>query len=219
MAEGGLAALALSLVADALTLAHHGVPLSTLGSAIRSHIARKSAESRDVLIEEMRHGRVDALHVASEDEAAAVIYRYILAARDGAAHRNLRLLAKVMVGLAQRDRLFADEFNKYADLCSRHTRDQIFVIGRVARHYRDLGRDPDTFAKAMASSAEAFVADMVPAHFASKEHLRVVMLQLNGMGLAQGLSWDETWIQLSPLMDAVVELADFDDLHRKEADG
>ncbi len=60
----------------------------------------------------------------------SLLYRYALAVRDGTARRNLRLLAKAMVSLAKRDRLFSDEFNKYADVLSRMTRDQILVLGR-----------------------------------------------------------------------------------------
>ena len=88
-----------------------GVPTGTAAMLFREFMGRRADEARDILVQELRRGNVDTLEVASEDEAFSIIYRYSLAMRDGAARRNLRLLARVMVGLAQRDQLFSDEFN------------------------------------------------------------------------------------------------------------
>jgi hypothetical protein len=163
----------------------------------------------------MRSGGISSFEAAQEDEKIAILYRYFIAARDGAAHRNLRLLARVMVGLAMRDALYTDTFNRYADICARLTRDQIFVIGRLAPHFK--GRDSEAFAKIQNDVYDKFIAEMVPAHFATLDHLRVVIWQLNGLGLAQGVPWEETMFQPSTFLEEIVHLADFDDLIRREA--
>jgi hypothetical protein len=104
---------------------------------------RRLEEARDVLFDELKHGRIDPLNVAQEDGAVAIIYRYMLAVRDCSARRNLRLLARVIAGLGQRDRLFADDFNKYAEALSRLTRDELLVLGTLYRHKREQrGRTP-----------------------------------------------------------------------------
>jgi hypothetical protein len=214
MKDRELIDIASDVVADAFSL--FGIPAATLKRAVRAFFDRRMRIASDVLLEEMHQGRIDSLHVANEDDVIAVIHRYLLAARDGAAKRNLRLLAKVMVGLAQRDKLYTDEFNRLADLCARLTRDQFFVIGRVARLFRGLGRESGVLGAVQREVQDRFVAEMVPLHFATKDHLRVVVWQLNGLGLAQGVPWEETMFQPSPLMDELIHLADFDDLLRQE---
>jgi hypothetical protein len=217
MKDRELIDIAGDVVTDALSL--FGIPAATLKRAVRAFVDRRMQIASDVLLEEMRQGRVDSLRVANEDDAIAIIHRYLLAARDGAAKRNLRLLAKVMVGLAQRDQLYAEEFNKHADLFARLTRDQIFVIGRLAPHFRGKGRDSEILAKILRDTHDQFVAEMVPAHFATKNHLRVVVWQLNGLGLAQGLPWEETMLQPSPLMDEIIDLVNFESLLVQENEG
>jgi hypothetical protein len=216
MKDRELIDIAGDVVTDALSL--FGIPAATLKRAVRAFVDRRMQVASDVLLEEMRQGRVDSLHVANEDDAIAIIHRYLLAARDGAGKRNLRLLAKVTVGLAQRDQLYADEFNKYADICARLTRDQIFVIGRAATHFRGQDRDPHTLATITARIHDRFVAEMVPTHFPTLDHLRVVIWQLNGLGLAQGVPWEETMFQPSALTEEIVHLADFEDLLREDGD-
>jgi hypothetical protein len=107
-----------------------GIPSTVLRSLLGSFIQSRMNEAFDILIEELRAGRIDDLHAANEDDTVAVIYRYSLAAREGAARRNLRLLSRAICGLVRRDVLYPDNFNKYADILSRLTRDQILVLGR-----------------------------------------------------------------------------------------
>jgi len=217
MKDRELIDIAGDVVTDALSL--FGIPAATLKRAVRAFVDRRIQNASDVLLEEMRQGHVDTLRVASEDDAIAIIHRYLLAARDGAAKRNLRLLAKVMVGLAQRDRLHVDEFAKHADLCARLSRDQIFVMGRLVPYFRGLDRHPSKLAAIIENIQAKFLAEMVPAHFPTEDHLRVVMVQLYGLGLAKGLSWKESWMERpSPLMDEITELANFQDLLRREGE-
>ena len=192
-----------------------GIPATVLSAAFRRYREGQITTARDVLLDQMRAGSISSFEAAQEDEKIEILYRYFIAARDGAARRNLRLLARVMVGLAMRDALYTDTFNRYADICARLTRDQIFVIGRLAPHFK--GRERDAFAKIQTDIYNKFIVEMVPAHFATPDHLRVVIWQLNGLGLAQGVPWEETMFQPSTLLEEIVHLADFDDLIRREA--
>ncbi len=114
-------------------LAALGLPSSSFSALFSGFLRGKINESFGILLEELRAGNMSELHVASENETVAVCYRYLLAARDGAARRNLRLLAKAMVGLAQRDQLYSDEFNKYAGVLENLTRDQIIYSAGTTR--------------------------------------------------------------------------------------
>lgn len=120
--------LSASVTSDVLALV--GLPTSTLSEAFKQFLSHKIEDAQDILLKQMRAGEMSEHRAASQDDAIAILYRYGLTARDGAARRNLRLLAKAVVGLASRDRLNSDEFNKYANVLARLTKDQIFVLGR-----------------------------------------------------------------------------------------
>jgi hypothetical protein len=93
-------------------------------------------QARDILFEELRKANVSDAQAASEDDAIAVVIRYLRAAREGAARLNLRLLAKAIAGKVQSSRLIADEFLQYAEALASLSRDEIIVIGTMYRYWR-----------------------------------------------------------------------------------
>jgi hypothetical protein len=119
-----------AFVTDAfeLTGTHGG---SVAGVAVGRWFRGRAEQARDILFEELRQANVSEAHAASEDDAIAVIVRYLRAAREGAARLNLRLLAKVIVGQIQLGRLVADDFLQYAEALASLSRDEIVVIGTM----------------------------------------------------------------------------------------
>ena len=116
-----------------------------------------------------------------------------------------------MVGLAQRDRLFSDEFNGYADVLSRMTRDQIFVLG----YYLSLFQpEADATANAQMARTNASITDrLVPNEFPSTFHIEYLFNQLTGLGLViQPDDWEKIGYYPSPLLDEITELVDFGDV-------
>jgi hypothetical protein len=204
-----------AVFADALSAL--GIPVNTLSSALGAYIRRNAQDARTILLEELREGKLDALHAANEDEALAVIYRYLLAARDGVARRNLRLLARVIVGLAARDRLFADEFNKYAESLSRLSRDEILVIGRLHRYRKEAERRQGPTV-GTGQYWPKFLEELVPKQFPTEEHVIAICCA----GMRSGLivtprDFDSTGMYAtSPIMDEVTELADFQEVLKAE---
>jgi hypothetical protein len=73
--------------------------------------------------------------VADQDQALGMIHRYIVAARDGAAHRNMKLMAGVIAGMSCREELRRDDFAKHGEVLSRLTRDEALVAGH---HYKAM---------------------------------------------------------------------------------
>ena len=197
-----------SVFSDALSL--WGIPASTAVSALHRYVARRAEQARDILIEEVRTGEIDMSRAASEDDAVAVVYRYYLAARDGAARRNLRLLAKAIVGLAQRDRLYSDEFCKHADVLSGLSRDQIFVAGRFY-HLRQVQLAETTGSREGPDAWSALKEELVPKAFSTQEHLEAICAQLAGAGLVYFVSvYGGNAYAPSPILIEVAELADFE---------
>ena len=211
-----LGKLAESVFADAL--APFGVPTSTAATVFQEFMKRRGDEARDILFEEISSGQIDTLEAASDDDAIGVIYRYFLAARDNAARLNLRLLAKVIVGQVRRDRLYADEFNKYAELLARLSRDEVFVVGR----YYALAVEEEATEKdrelARSNAWKRMLAELVPNDFPSEIHVKGICTQAMGHGLIVAQSvWGGLAYSLSPLMDEIAELVDFEHALRAES--
>lgn len=183
-----------------------GIPTSAILELLAGYARRRAKEAEDILLSEIRQG-VDPLVAANEDEAIAVIYRYMLAVKNGAAHRNMRLLARAIAGLARRDKLFSDEFGKYAHCLENLTRDQILVLGRL-HYYKQRLRDG-------ASSQEVWqplIKELVPDQFETVEHLMTACVSALPSGLVLNpLDFDSTgYFTTSPLMDELVSFVDFE---------
>ena len=108
MPDQTLAEISEHLAADVLTIL--GIPGTSVSGLFGNFLRAKVDESLGILLAELRAGNMSELQVASEVDTVSVCYRYLLAARDGAARRNMRLLATSMVGLAKRDRLVLELF-------------------------------------------------------------------------------------------------------------
>lgn len=124
-----------AFVADAfeLTGLHGG---SVAGLAIGRYFRRRAEDARNVLFEELRRANISDAQAVSEDDAIAVIVRYLRAAREGAARLNVRLLAKAIAGKLRAGSLVADEFLQYAEAIGSLSRDEIQVIGTMYRYWR-----------------------------------------------------------------------------------
>lgn len=194
-----------------------GVPTGTASQLFRDFINRRGEKARDILLEELSAGDIDEFHAASDDEAISIIYRYALAVRDGAANRNLRLLAQSMVGLAQRDRLFSDEFNKYAEVLSRLSRDQIFVLARYYGIYQTERNGRSDGQLVITNSWTTLKKAMVPTEFETEQHIEVILAQCAAFGLMlPNLAIGGPSYLFSPLMNEIMELAKFQDALREE---
>ena len=206
-----------NLFADLLAV--FGIPAITGTELFRRFLKTKADEALAFLLEELRAGEIDSLQVANENEAIAINYRYALAVRDGAARRNFRLLARTMVGLAKRDRLYSDEFNRYADVLSRLTRDQILVLGRFHALCKLEERETEDQEHARSNAWGRMVDELVPSDFPSREHVIYVCSQATGLGLMVAVgAYGGLVYKLSPLMVEVVQLADFEDVLRSEGE-
>lgn len=73
--------------------------------AVQQVQRRRAERARDILLDEMSRGE-KTLSIPEVEEAAAVLLRYGRAAQEGAACLNLRLMAKVIAGQAQRRCLY-----------------------------------------------------------------------------------------------------------------
>lgn len=115
-------------------LGEAGVPGSSIAmTALKGYFQRRSEAGREILLDELRSGEIDAAKVAAEDDCVAVIYRYLRASWEGTARINLRLLAKAIVGRLRTNTLVADEFMLHADALASLSRDEIILLATLHR--------------------------------------------------------------------------------------
>ncbi|MCQ1766098.1 hypothetical protein NOJ28_11180 [Neorhizobium galegae] len=100
--------------------------------ALKRVLQKRAESARSVLIEEIRAGR-SFIHEVGEDQAAAITFRYMRAGIEGAARRNLRLLASIAAGQGAETGLYADEFLRWADALSGLGRAELIVLGVMQR--------------------------------------------------------------------------------------
>jgi hypothetical protein len=103
---------------------------------IVGYFRRRHEMARGILFEELSQANISNTQAASEDDAIAVIVRYLRAAQEGAARLNLRLLAKAIAGKRQSMPLVADEFLQYAEALATLSRDEVLVVGAMYRHWK-----------------------------------------------------------------------------------
>tara|TARA_R110000868_G_scaffold354739_1_gene616027 strand:+ start:176 stop:865 length:690 start_codon:yes stop_codon:yes gene_type:complete len=189
--DAELANGALTILSDAWSFVTGGLPSATLSDAIQKYGRNQAKVAAEELLRELSKGEVSECYIVDRDESLAVIVRYMAAARDGAARRNLRLLSQSIAGLASRHILSPDRFGKYADILTRLTRDQTFVAGR---YLALLKRVADNEYKIEDSLDSAYLLmrmdpyptlkkELVPSQFGTAHELDAVLLQLGGLGL------------------------------------
>src|SRR6516165_3622152 len=101
---------------------------------------------------------------AEVEEAAAIFYRYMRAAQEGGARLNLRLMAKIIAGQADRGNLVADEFLYYADMLASLRREEVLALGTLYRHWKS---DPRVDVAGVALSGAQ--AELIPKVFRDNE--------------------------------------------------
>jgi len=185
--------------------------------AIASYLRRRLEENRDVLLEELRQARINQIAFASEDEMGGILFRYFNAFRDNTARFNMRLMAKTMVGQAQRGQLYADPFNRYASALAVLNRDEVMVVAELLRNWRRhqfVGENVDE-RKVM----EDVYQNLVPEHFPKREQVGATLASASKSGflLRVDRAFGFSGFVPSPLLEEVAELVDFQDALRKES--
>ncbi len=137
---------------------------------------------------------------------------------EGTARLNLRLLAKCLKGDLNESQLSADRFLYYTDIIASLTREEINLIATLLR-VRNLTSKDNYYSAGHASSAyqEAFKL-LIPDVFRDGLEQKVCAAALTRHGLVfsyGGLDGGTTY-GLSPLIDTLLSLADFDDAFQRE---
>lgn len=170
-----------AIVSDSLNLL---VPTggSIAGLAVERLWARRLNSARDILLEELKSGS-KTLFDPDVEEVVAIIYRYSRAAQEGAARRNLHLLAQVIAGQCISSNIIADAFLYYADILSTLRREEIILLGNFHRNLiaeiEQGAEEGDAVRKALMSAE----AELVGRVFRSAEEVQATLSALTRTGL------------------------------------
>lgn len=208
-----LVGAAVNDVLSLFQLAGVNVTGAVVQTAVSAYLKRRTEDARDILLQEFANARVSSLDIASEDDLGGILFRYFNAIRDNAGRLNLRLMAKVMVGQAERDQLFADDFTRYANVLSSLSRDEIVAIALLHTVMKSV-TPPSNNEEVWTRLIEL----AVPTHFATEDYVHAVITGASRSGLVvmpRDIFAVGSYVT-SPLMDEISQLADFKDALRRE---
>lgn len=124
-----LPAFVSAITADGLAVLMNQPPTATisnlLGTAYESWLGNKAKVSHDILISEISKAKRLSNDV-QPNTFFGLLHRYLNATKQGAARRNLHLMAQVLAGSLEQDCPFqADKLASHAELVANLTRDEI----------------------------------------------------------------------------------------------
>lgn len=126
------------MVLEYMAVAYGESAAKLAGSRILGALLAKRAEAaRDILVDRLQKAKA-TLKDIPEEEAAAITYRYMRAAEEGAARINLKLLADVIVGQDAKPGFFANDFLLWAEVISSLRHEEIVMLGIMHREAAKL---------------------------------------------------------------------------------
>jgi hypothetical protein len=187
---------------------------SLAAEALNRWRGRRLRQAQELLIEELRKGDRHLYEVGEQDEAAAMLFRYLGAAQEGTARLNLRIMAKIMRGLAAERPLSADRFLYYADMIAALRSEEVRALAVLYKHTQARPADePGHFLERGVAWKHA-LEELVPSAFDSPDHLEATFQAASRTGLVGGrgsnAGWsDEVPFYTTPLMETITKLAPF----------
>lgn len=153
-----------------------------LSPPLRRVLSWRLEEAEDILDSELRQVKRRLSRVGEVEEATGMVLRYIRAAQEGTSLINLRIMAKVIRGLAARSRAKAADFLRYADAVASLTVEEICVVTSLLEktvELDELGLSKERDNKAWAEMIE----DLVPRMFTDQQHVAEILLAASRTGL------------------------------------
>ncbi len=153
-----------------------------LSTALRRVLGWRLEEAEEILDSELRLIKRRLTRVGEVEEAAGMVLRYIRAAQEGTAQVNLRIMAKVIRGLAKGPRLQASRFLRFADAVASLTVEEICAVTCLYEKTAEL--DQMGLNKDRDNQAWTFTIDeLVPRLFEHQQRLADTFLTASRTGL------------------------------------
>jgi hypothetical protein len=217
----------LGAVAGDIASAHHVAGANVtgwIGSELLDRLLKTRRERAQViLVAELKSGAA-TLRESDLEDSAAVLYRYLRAAEEGAARLNLRLLAAVFAGQVRDRAIAADDFLYFADMLTSLRRDEIILLGTLLRTSAAHPSNPKDGSSVKLAANTVARTQLVPNVFSDNEHFNAVAnsLQRTGLLLAApvGMNFAGVGVQYKPtiLLERLNALAEIEGVVSRDAD-
>ncbi len=170
-------------------LARGGAPLPTASGVALAFggvwLARKIEDAVTILQERFRTIQ-KILSKTQEEEFLSMFLRYIRSAQEGAARKNLHLMADVMAGMIERDAIYADDFLREAGILSELSGKEIIILGSIWRITEGDGHKPEH-----GRNARKAADLLVPSLFPTDRQFVEALSALSRTGLVMPLSHEQ----------------------------
>lgn len=120
---------------DALTVLASKAAEIVIPEAMKAYFEARQHRAFEILVEELRTARVDPQEAAARSEVAAMFVKFYQAMSQGAAFRNLRIIAKVLARKAADARERSDDFIMWADAIAGLLPEEATLLASLHRHY------------------------------------------------------------------------------------
>jgi len=172
-----------------------GTATGVVTTAIGKMMAKRHNMLREIVLSELRQGNFENV---DQDELVAIFFRLIRDAEEGAARNNLRLMTRVINGMAEKKELTAPSFLKYANILASLTEDEITALGIMVR-YKDV-----TDNKGIKERAAELERQVPHSESVLQALMRTGLIKMKTNTLAD-LSEGTYKFCLSPLMDEILK--------------
>ena len=183
--------------------------------ALRAFQERQAAKAQEIIRRRLAAGKYWAI---SDDKAAAALWRYMRAAQEGSARRNLELLAEALVTGAADAAFAPDEFKRLANRLDDLSREEVLVLAAFVKARASPvpeGEDAGSvFHRSAVAAALAFGV------FKDRDAVLAVMSALSRTGWILPVSgWGSLLYEPTAELDVVARLVNFDEAASREFDG
>lgn len=194
-----------------------GVPTAVASQIYADVLQKRGAEALEILLSEIRQGHFKNI---DQHEAVSIVARFQRDAMEGVARTNLRLMARVINGMAEKQELTAPSFLKYASILASLSDNEIVVLGIMTTLNWETFIGPrgrEKFIAAGILNYEAIQQSllrtglvMMQTNTAVKRNTDISSLNRIGDDEERQLSVQVTQVYtLTPLMDEILKYADF----------
>ena len=205
-------------------LSRFGIPNSSFQELWNIHREKKLAETRDILFDEITQGNFNNI---ADDDKISLMHRYTLAAMNGTARLNLRLLAKAINSIANDENLssliYANEFNRYAQILETLSNEEIRLLAKLYKmREADLEYIKLHNETPKGINADYFTKLLMGYKYSQPEKIKEIKaiacaLLRTGLIYQENVGCGGSYVYaLTPLFDRIIKLVDFQDALNKE---
>ena len=209
-----------AIAADVLSALPYAVPGgASLAKIVDNYVERRRREAAQLLIEELSSGQRTGIQFDEHDvdPLIEIILCFSKAVDDGCAWDNLRLIAKVILGLKRNRALDGDNFSRWARVLESLSRDEIIALGTAYRLSDSLpvNTDEDKKAEYVDLFWKSFVSSLNEGGY-DGDQVAPLCASLSRAGILIPVSaWGALIYKPSPWLFEIGELALSDPKHRE----